>query len=268
MKASEIEERVNSSTTWVWDNNGTLLGCAAVGQVRESAQGPVVSAWVYTAPDYRRQGIGAKLWEQVRAHISGMNVGTVHTVYRTDAGNSRQLFLKHGFEPWFSAHSMRYVGPDFDDITIEPIPYTDLMFEDYVRLTNEGFRWLRIQCNIDPADCYPVGFNEAEARKKALDEKDNIFFFFEDGKAIGYTQLSSDFIHTITVDESCQGRGLGRQITKLSVNLLRQRGAETVYLGVADVNHIARRLYESMGFERIETVEFARLFFCDPAAVL
>ena len=58
--------------------------------------------------------------------------------------------------------------------------------------------------------------------------------------------------------DTYRGRGLGRKVTVLSVGLLRQRGVSTVFLGVMDVNKLARRLYESLGSEIVETTEYAR----------
>jgi len=257
MKPTEVKERVKSSTTWVFEDEA-LLGCAALGEVSESQHGPEAWLWVYTAPNHRRQGIGEKLWQTVKGCLEDLNVARLYTTYRTDAGANRQLFTKHGFTPWYSAHAMRYIGPNFAEVAIKPAPYTDQMFEDYVRLTNDGFRRLRSQCDIEPIDTYPADCAEAETRKQLIDDSSNIFLLYEDGKAVGYTLLGSDFIDTIVIDQAYQGRGLGRQLTQLSVNLLRQRGVDTVYLSVVDINVNARRLYDSLGFERIETVEFAR----------
>ncbi|MBS3938740.1 MAG: GNAT family N-acetyltransferase [Peptococcaceae bacterium] len=257
MRPTEIEERVKSSTTWVFEDE-VLHGCAALGKVSESQHGQEVWLWVYTAPNHRRQGIGEKLWQTVKGHLEDLSVVRLYTTYRTDDGANPQLFTKHGFTPWYSAHTMRYTGPNFAEVDIKPVPYTNQMFEDYVRLTNDGFRWLRSQCDIEPIDTYPAGCNEAKTRKQLIDDSSNIFLLYEDGKAVGYTLLGSDFIDTISIDQAYQGRGFGRQLTHLSVNLLRQRGVDTVYLDVVDINVNARRLYDSLGFERIETVEFAR----------
>lgn len=258
LKPSQIEERVKACTTWVWDD-GAVLGCAAVGKPHQDQDGSVVSVWIYTSPHYRGHGIGTKLWEQVAAHLRTLNVMKASTNYRVDSGHGRELFAAYGFRPWYIVHEMRYDGPDYDSTNLlRPMPYTDQMFEDYVRLTNDGFRELRQTCHIDPIDTYPTGFDEEEARRTLLSDKGNIFFFYEDGKALGYTLLGPDFIDTITVDESYRGRGLGRKITKLSVNLLRQRGNRTVYLSVLDNNRIARRLYDSLGFELVESIEYAR----------
>ncbi len=256
-EAADIEEQIKNSTTWVWDS-GAVLGYAGVSKVHKSSEGPAVSTWIYTAPDSHRLSIGTKLWEQARTHIRTLDVIRLYANFNKDSVHSRELFAKHGFNLWFTLHFLSYDGPNFSETTLQPVPYTDAMFEDYVRLTNDGFRELRRQSNVEPADTFPVGYDEEEERQSTLDARDNIFFFYEDGKAIGYTQLNSDSIETITVEESCRGRGLGRKITKFSVNHLRQRGVATVFLSVLDVNKSACRLYESMGFEFVETIEVVR----------
>jgi len=53
MKPTEIEECVNSSTTWVFKDE-VLIGRAAIGQVCESQHGPEAWPRIHTAPNHRR----------------------------------------------------------------------------------------------------------------------------------------------------------------------------------------------------------------------
>lgn len=57
------------------------------------------------------------------------------------------------------------------------------------------------------------------------------------------------FIYEIVVDESHRGRGLGRGLLRAAETWSRERGCRTVSLHVFGRNAVARRLYESAGYE-------------------
>lgn len=257
VQRDEIEEMLQGASAWVFDD-GAILGCAALSPVTPGSDRGVVNAKIYVAPESRGKGIASMLWEEVRKQLADTNEVRIFTSYRCDVGNSRDVFVHWGFEPWFSWHLMRYDGPNFTEPTLEVVPYNDELFGDFVRLRNEGFRELRRQCNIEPYDVYPAGFNEAQVREKLLRDRDNIFVVLYEGRPVAFTYLGDVHIETIAVDEDYRGKGIGRKVTQFSVNKLRERGASTVFLGVLDVNKAARGLYESLGFEFVETTENAR----------
>lgn len=45
-----------------------------------------------------------------------------------------------------------------------------------------------------------------------------------------------------------RGRGLGRALMEAALREARERGADTMDIGVDEPDHVARRLYESLGF--------------------
>lgn len=45
-----------------------------------------------------------------------------------------------------------------------------------------------------------------------------------------------------------RGRGIGRALMEVALRDARQRGADTMDIGVDEPDHVARRLYESLGF--------------------
>ncbi len=257
MQPDEIRERLASNTSWVYDD-GMVRGCAVLTSTRETFRGKQVSVWLYTAPEERGKGTGRALWDVVAEHLAGLDVDTVGTGYRSDKGDAPGFFARRGFTYWFSSHLMGYDGPNLPGIGLDVIPYCEDLFDDYVRLTNEGFLELRQVNDIHPYECYPAGFDAAAERKELQGSADSIYFFQHNGDIVGMVTLGSNYIDNLVVDKRHQRKGYGRQIMQFSINRLRERGVQRVVLGVVDTNTEARRLYESMDFTLVETHTFAR----------
>ena len=78
-----------------------------------------------------------------------------------------------------------------------------------------------------------------------------------DDRAVGLLWLSTTspggapagWIYDIEVDESHRGKGYGREVMLLAEQECRQRGLASIRLNVFGPNLVARRLYESLGYE-------------------
>ena len=57
------------------------------------------------------------------------------------------------------------------------------------------------------------------------------------------------FVYDIEVDEAVRGRGYGRAIMLAAETYAREHGATSIRLHVFGDNTVARRLYESLGYE-------------------
>lgn len=60
---------------------------------------------------------------------------------------------------------------------------------------------------------------------------------------------AAGWIYDITVDESHRGKGYGREIMLLAEQQCRQLELPSMHLNVFGPNVVARRLYESLGYE-------------------
>ncbi len=259
MQPDEISERLTDNTTWVY-GDGVLQGCAAVTGVRATASGrQQISCWLYVGPAFRQRGIGSALWTVVAEHLRRRDADLICTGYRSDRGGAPAFFAARGFHPWFSSHLLSYTGPGFPRADLQALPYTDELFEHCIRLLNEGFRELRETNVIHPTLPYPPGYDQAAARQEFQEAAQNNWLFAVDGQIVGLAQVGPDYIDNLVVAADQQRKGYGRQITQFCINLLRERGAEVVKLGVLDSNRGARALYDSLGFSFIETHTFARL---------
>lgn len=56
------------------------------------------------------------------------------------------------------------------------------------------------------------------------------------------------YLAEMYVTPAKRGQGLGRAVMEASIREARDRGADTMDIGVDEPDHVARRLYESLGF--------------------
>ena len=68
------------------------------------------------------------------------------------------------------------------------------------------------------------------------------------GYAISWTILDQAELGNVAVGPEVRQRGLGRMLVEASLQRVRQRGARECFLEVRESNHVARRLYETLGF--------------------
>jgi ribosomal protein S18 acetylase RimI-like enzyme len=61
-------------------------------------------------------------------------------------------------------------------------------------------------------------------------------------------------IYSLIVDPAARGRGLARQLVIAAFNAAASRGAQALSLEVRTDNQAARALYESLGFEIVDTL--------------
>ena len=81
------------------------------------------------------------------------------------------------------------------------------------------------------------------------------------GTVIGFAVLvltpeGDGRVFAIAVDSRYRGRGVGRTLLKAAFNILRKRKIGFVRLEVRVGNHVAQRLYGSMGFMEIGYIPF------------
>ena len=78
-------------------------------------------------------------------------------------------------------------------------------------------------------------------------QDDNIVAF-----AICQTVLDEATLFNIAVEPSQQGKGLGKMLLLDLIERLKARGIMTLWLEVRESNHIAKTLYEQLGFNEVD----------------
>lgn len=88
------------------------------------------------------------------------------------------------------------------------------------------------------------------------------------GKAVGFVKMREGKIveclsdanaievQRIYVLERMKGRGIGRKLLSAAMEVGREKGYETLWLGVWDKNCAAHRFYENVGMRNIGTTDF------------
>lgn len=71
------------------------------------------------------------------------------------------------------------------------------------------------------------------------------------GHGIFATGAGEAHLLNVCVARDYQGQGLGRELVMLLLEEMARAGAQTVFLEVRPSNHVAARLYESLGFNEI-----------------
>ncbi len=93
-----------------------------------------------------------------------------------------------------------------------------------------------------------------ELLPQGLNTKDNFLYTLHDEKqAVGMIWIKVDmpsaFIYEVYVEEKFRGKGYGKNIMLLVEEKAREMGLKTLKLHVFGSNHVARKLYETVGYE-------------------
>ena len=96
-----------------------------------------------------------------------------------------------------------------------------------------------------------------ELLPQGLSSADNYLYTFYDGdRAVGMIWMKvkshpakSGFIYDVFVEESFRGKGYGKGLMLLLEEKAREFGLGSLELHVFGSNHVARKLYETIGYE-------------------
>lgn len=251
-----VAHELSQGRRLVYDDR-VIKGCATVSERGKPGQ---INVRVLVDPTHRGQGVGSKLWQAIQPLVEAPEVTMAVTFYRSDRGHSCEFFYPRGFRRWFGNHLMYYRGGKLPEPGLEVRLYDDALFVEHNRLINECFAPLREQNDIKPYRIYADdAADDQELRKKTAEaHRENSWFFYHRGQLVGWAELDGAEIDTIAVASEHQRKGYGRQIMHYCINYLLDKGYNPVQLHVIETNVCAKRLYESIGFELIETYEYAR----------
>ncbi len=109
--------------------------------------------------------------------------------------------------------------------------------------------------NIGDPFCDPVKIEETRFDWLVIAEVDGEyagFLYWHLGKKPFFAPQIERFAHIreVQVLERFQGQGVGRELMVYALDRLKETGTQEVFLATAETNHVARRLYESLGFNQ------------------
>lgn len=102
--------------------------------------------------------------------------------------------------------------------------------------------------------------NEAirERWRAAFDSGDQIFTVFDDGEIVGVSIVAPPWMHALHVRPDRWGTGVSRALHDHALDLIRRAGEHEALLRVSNDNHRAVRLWEKLGWTKLDWTERAQ----------
>lgn len=241
----------------VFESAGHIVGCGAVacsnGGGRTRAE-----VGVYVAPAERNHGIGRRLWEAVWPEVERAHPARVVVHYRSDDGGAADhFFTARGLRKVVDTLLMEYEGPAFGEPAVGLLPYTDAEFADYLCLNNEGFAQVRRDVGLEPEIFGAAAFEDQMLRTEVHAKAGQIWLFRVEGALAGFVEVAPPFIESVALTPAFQGKGYGPGLTRFAVDRVKAAGHGAVQLHVGAPNDRAWRMYERLGFRRVQTMGIA-----------
>lgn len=215
-------------------------------------------AYTYIVLSSRRKGIGTLLYNEILKNVDDNNLEFISTRIKIDNNDAASFYKKLGYEKWYVELDLYYHGSEQPKSNLKFVPYEDKYFEQYAEGLRTSFYELRKSNDFQPYLCCEL--NE-EKRKEFLDNKENIFLLLNNEKLIASVIVCNNgFIGDIFVVPSYQGKGYGKKTMQFAINKAIGYGSNCISLSAIDWNTRALNLYQSLGFNIVQTTYYYRLF--------
>lgn len=234
--------------------HGRLMGYADL--VREAEIGRVV-AYGGVHPAHRGQGVGSSLLEVAIEHSRKLGAKAIQipVSQRTQAGG--HFVVRKGFRAARRHWEMRltqYVGGTLQiPQGFELRHFVPGDEEQLCALQNRAFTgsW-----GFRPNTVEEIRY----LMNMSLCRPEGVLLVAEGESLVGYCWTIDDpsdeergFIRMMGVDPAYHGRGLGRAMLVAGLDYLQRRGIRVTELTVDSKNHVAKSLYQSLGFKKEST---------------
>lgn len=225
---------------WLYYEHGALVGYAAL-----DGGSPEAELCGMVAPLHRRKGIGRALLDAVTDACRRA------TVYRLlliceDASTSGQGFVC----AIDAAHSFSELHMEMDAPPAAEQPRNDVLVREAAPQDYDALAEVLVSA-------FGGSYDHTRARIEA-EAGDGRYLVGEvDGRLVGglklYQHDGRAGIYAFGVSQDERGKGYGRAILQQTIEMARAGGYPRIYLEVDDDNTVARRLYESSGFQTTTT---------------
>ncbi len=147
-----------------------------------------------------------------------------------------------------------YDGEAFSDIDISPVTYEPEFFPLQIELESCAFFELRKRNGILPYKLSDASDAELQEIRAFFDShRDTFFFLFSGSELIGSVLLVGKYMQCLAVASKWQKKGYGTQLAKYAVRYAFDHGCKSVELDVMEGNDAAARMYEKMGFRKVNS---------------
>ncbi len=213
--------------------------------------------YTYVVPNSRKEGIGTLLYHEIMKNADQVNLTFISSRIKVDKDDTTSFYEKLGYKKWYVDLDLHYQGSEQPESDLKFILYEDKYFEQYAEELRTSFYELRKTNDFQPYLCCDL--NE-EKRKELLDNKDKLFLLFDNEKLIASILVNNDKIDDVFVIQSYQGKGYGKKIVQFAINKAIKNGSTCISLSAIDWNTKAINLYQSLGFNIVQTTDYYRLF--------
>ncbi|MFA9398183.1 MAG: GNAT family N-acetyltransferase [Clostridiaceae bacterium] len=214
--------------------------------------------YTYVVPSSRREGIGTLLYNEILKSVDDNNLESINTRIKVDNDDVTSFYKKLGYEKWYVDLDLYYHGSKQPQFNLKFVPYEDKYFEKYAEGLRNSFYELRKLNDFQPYLCCELS---EEKRKEFLDNKENIFLLLNNEEVIASVIVyNNGAIDDIFVLPSYQGKGYGKKTMQFAINKAIGYGCNYISLSAIEWNTRAVNLYQSLGFNIVQTTYCYRLF--------
>jgi ribosomal protein S18 acetylase RimI-like enzyme len=227
---------------WLYYDQGALVGYAAL-----DGGPPEAELCGMVAPSHRRKGIGRTLLDAVTDACRHANVYRLLLICE-DASSSGQGFVR----TIDAAHSFSELHMEMDAPPAAEQSQSDVSVREATPQDYDALAEVLVSA-------FGGSYDHTRARIEAeAGEGDGRYLVGEvDGRLVGglklYEHDGRAGIYAFGVSQEERGKGYGRAILQQTTGIARVNSYPRIYLEVDDDNTVARRLYESSGFQTTTT---------------
>ena len=227
---------------WLYYDQGALVGYAAL-----DGGSPEAELCGMVAPSHRRKGIGRALLNAVTDACRRASVYRLLLICE-DASTSGRGFVR----AIDAAHSFSELHMEMDAPSAAGNSRSDVLVRDVAPADYDALAEALVSA-------FGGSYDYTRARIEAeTGEADGRYLVGEvNGRLVGglklYEHDGRAGVYAFGVSQDERGKGYGRAILQQTMEMARANGYPRIYLEVDDDNTVARRLYESSGFQTTTT---------------
>jgi mycothiol synthase len=256
-----------SLADWAVMSRLLFLGTIPIGVValNHVAEGDATEVRLALLPAYREAAAGARLLDAARELTRTMELRRMRLYVPSRAAWATRPAAEAGFRPVRALHAMlRHAGtetppaPQVNGILVRPMRRgeEDVILAAINRAWEGTYNFHTISMDTflsevqNQRDSFLVAVDATDPTRIARTVHARFDPLARNPDGAPYAWVSN-----LTTQPEWRRRGLGRALLIAGLRHLDNRGAQSVALGVDGGNLIARRLYESLEFQTISTLE-------------
>lgn len=252
LEKKELIDQLDSSLA-LKTFNQIDIGFAAVWSVGNTLGVSNYHIIVYINPDYRLNGYGSELLNEIRSCVSEEEPREFRVENMLKFYDVKPFLIKNGFELWYPSSLMVFEGTRFEDIELDLTAYENHYFNEYLHLLHEAFYQISVENDIKP---YKAEGTQA-FKDYLMSVKDGLELLIDNNTLIGVIHVTEDHVTRVMVDQDYSGKGIGSKLIKYAINKIIDSNL-VPKLYIMDTNIGARKLYERLGFKLESTVHVYR----------